>query len=68
MLIRTPRIVPRLHNIFTNNIQTLPLLGNHMCHIPEQFIQLADALFDIPDFALAFYDECFLEIYFALVG
>lgn len=41
---------------------------DHVRDISEKFIQLADTLLDVPDLGLAFDDQRFLEVDFALIG
>lgn len=41
---------------------------HHMRYIPEQLVQLAHRLLDIPDLGLALDDEGFLKVDLALVG
>lgn len=67
LLIRIPRIIPRLRDILADHIQIRALLVHHVRHIAEQLVQLADTLLDIPDFGLALDDEGFLEVDLGLV-
>jgi len=66
--IRTPRIAPRVVHIRRNRIELLALLAHDMRDIPEQFVQLADALLDVTDLGLALDDQGVLEVDLVLRG
>lgn len=55
-------------DIDINGVYHVTLLPDDMGDIAEQFIELADRLFDLANFAFTFDDEVLLEIDFALVG
>lgn len=68
LLIRIPRIISRLRDIFRNNIETLSLLVDHMRNVSKQLIQLPHTLLDVADLGLALGDEGFVKVDLALVG
>ena len=47
-------------------IELPSLLMHNMRHIPEQLVQLSDALLNIPDLRFPLHDQRVLEIYFVL--
>lgn len=51
------RIAPHVLHIRIDRVQLIPLLSDNVRHIPEQFVQLADALLDVSNLGLSLYDE-----------
>lgn len=64
--IRPPRIRINPLHILRNDIQLLSLLMHHVRHVPEQLVQLAHRLLDVPDLRLALDDQRLLEVDFVL--
>ena len=62
------RIRRHILHIPTNRVQLGPLLVHNVRHVPEQLIQLPDALLDIPNLRLPLHDQRVLEIDFVLRG
>lgn len=60
-------LVGALH-ILRNAAQLLTLLGNDLCNLLEQHIEVAHALLDVLDLFLAFRDEGVLEVDLVLGG
>ena len=67
-MICIPGIISRLRDILTDQIDLITLAVNHVRHIAEELVELANRLLDVSDLRLAFDDELFLEIDVILVG
>lgn len=66
--IRPSRIIPHIFDVRANDIELISLFVNHVCDVPEKFVEFADGLLDVADFGFAFDDEAFLEVDFVLRG
>ena len=64
--IRAPRVRRRVAHIHLDRVQHGALLVHNVRHVPEQLVQLPDALLDVPNLAFSLDDERFLEVDFVL--
>lgn len=60
--LRALRGITRDVDVLLDAVELYALLVDHMGNISEQFIELANGLFDIADFGLALDDERLLEV------
>jgi hypothetical protein len=60
-------ILHRIGDVVLNMIKLVALLAHNVRHVPEELVELADALLNVPDLVLALNDERLLEVDLVLV-
>ena len=62
------RIRRHILHVATNRVELAPLLVHNVRHVPEELVQLADALLNVPNLRFPLHDQRLLEIDFVLRG